>query len=98
MLDRVREAMFSTLAPWLDGAHVLDLFAGSGSLGFEALSRGADRATFVEGGPPVVSVLRKNIATLDVEARTTVVMADALAPSSWLGDGSFDIEDRKSVV
>ncbi|MGM0618602.1 MAG: RsmD family RNA methyltransferase, partial [Actinomycetota bacterium] len=56
--DRVREALFSSLQPLLPGAHVLDLYAGSGALGLEAISRGAAHATLVERDPRTLAVLR----------------------------------------
>jgi 16S rRNA (guanine(966)-N(2))-methyltransferase RsmD len=77
--DRVREALFSILGAHVDGAVVLDLFAGSGALGIEALSRGAARATFVESAPPALRALRGNLTTLGADAE--VVRADALR---WL--------------
>lgn len=85
MLDRVREALFSTLAPWLPEAHVLDLFAGSGSLGLEALSRGARSARFVERDPDTARLLADNLALLGEEARGEVHTGDALAPGGWGG-------------
>jgi 16S rRNA (guanine966-N2)-methyltransferase len=90
MLDRVREALFSTLAPWLPEARVLDLFAGSGSLGIEALSRGAAHARFVERSPHAFEPLRKNLEALELAARSELVRGDALAASSW-GAGPFDV-------
>ena len=63
--DRVREALFAMLGP-LDGERVLDLFAGSGALGIEALSRGAAHAVFVERARPALAVLRENLAALDL--------------------------------
>jgi 16S rRNA (guanine966-N2)-methyltransferase len=63
--DRVREALFSTLGP-LDGADVLDLFAGSGALGIEALSRGAARAVFAERDAAAASALRENLDALGI--------------------------------
>jgi 16S rRNA (guanine966-N2)-methyltransferase len=66
--DRVREALFSILGP-LDGERVLDLYAGSGALGLEALSRGAGSATFVERAAPALRALRANIDALEAEAR-----------------------------
>src|SRR4051794_41405970 len=66
--DRVREALFSILGP-LDGERVLDLYAGSGALGLEALSRGAGSATFVERAAPALRALRANIGALGAEAR-----------------------------
>src|SRR3954467_15650634 len=74
--DRVREALFSILGA-LDGERVLDLFAGSGALGLEALSRGAASATFVERAPAALRVLRDNVA--DLGASAEVVAADARA-------------------
>ncbi len=66
--DRVREALFSILGPSVEDAAVLDLFAGSGALGLEALSRGAARAVFVESSPRSLVALRKNIQRLDADA------------------------------
>jgi 16S rRNA (guanine966-N2)-methyltransferase len=63
-MDRNREALFSSLGDLVVDAAVLDLFAGTGSLGLEALSRGASRATFVEWNPPAVVVLRENVAAV----------------------------------
>jgi 16S rRNA (guanine(966)-N(2))-methyltransferase RsmD len=65
--DRVREALFSILGD-VEGAEVLDLFAGSGALGIEALSRGARRAAFVDDDPAAVRVLRANLEGLGAEA------------------------------
>ncbi len=62
--DKNREALFSSLGDLVSGAEVLDLFAGVGSLGLEALSRGATGATFVEWHPPAVSVLRENVLSI----------------------------------
>ena len=65
--DRVREALFSILGASVQEAMVLDLFAGSGALGLEALSRGAARAVFVEASPRSLGALRKNIGTLGAD-------------------------------
>lgn len=62
--DRVREAIFDILGEGVAGASVLDLFAGSGALGLEALSRGASRGVFVESVPAAFGILQKNIASL----------------------------------
>jgi 16S rRNA (guanine966-N2)-methyltransferase len=77
--DFVREAIFNTLAGHLDleGADVLDLFAGSGALGIEALSRGAAQATFVEHHRQAVAAIRDNLDKTGFSARATVVQADA---------------------
>jgi len=61
--DRVREAAFNLIGP-VDGAHVLDLFAGSGAMGLEALSRGAERATFVEADLQAAATIQKNLEKL----------------------------------
>jgi 16S rRNA (guanine966-N2)-methyltransferase len=66
--DRVREALFSILADRVDGACVLDLFAGSGALGIEALSRGAAAATFVDSAPAAIRAVRANLEALAAEA------------------------------
>jgi 16S rRNA (guanine(966)-N(2))-methyltransferase RsmD len=66
--DRVREALFSVLGARVAGARVLDLFAGSGALGLEALSRGAAAATFVDVAPAAVRAVRSNLAALGAEA------------------------------
>jgi 16S rRNA (guanine(966)-N(2))-methyltransferase RsmD len=77
--ERVREAVFNILGrPGPDDA-VLDLFAGSGALGIEALSRGAARAVFVEKARPAAAVLRKNLDDLGVADRSEIVISDALA-------------------
>jgi 16S rRNA (guanine966-N2)-methyltransferase len=76
--DRVRESLFAHLdhRGALVGRRVLDLFAGSGALGIEALSRGAREAVFVERVPPVVAALRANLEALDLAAEARVVRAD----------------------
>jgi 16S rRNA (guanine(966)-N(2))-methyltransferase RsmD len=77
--DRVREALFSMLAD-VEGARVLDLFAGSGALGIEAVSRGASRAVFVERERGAVAVLEQNLSALELgEEVAEVRRADALA-------------------
>lgn len=74
MTDRMRESLFSSIAARLGGAAVLDLYAGSGSLGLEALSRGARTATFVENDPKALRALRANLATVGLGGE--VVAAD----------------------
>jgi 16S rRNA (guanine966-N2)-methyltransferase len=76
--EKVREAVFNIL-PDVAGAEVLDLFAGSGALGIEALSRGAAHVTFVEQAKPALAVLRANLAALGVEDRATIAVGDAVA-------------------
>lgn len=75
--DRVREAIFNILADQVEDREVFDLFAGTGAMGLEALSRGAKRATFVELNRDQVALIRRNIATLRFEDRTHVAPIDA---------------------
>lgn len=76
--DRVRQTLFDWLAPRIEGARVLDLFAGSGALGLEALSRGAAHAIFVEQGRAQVAALRAALVTLGAIPRSEVLEGDAL--------------------
>jgi 16S rRNA (guanine966-N2)-methyltransferase len=89
--DRVREAWFSILGGEFAGATVLDLFAGSGALGLEALSRGASRVDFVEVSKASLAALRANVATLDVESRVRLHRGDALAFVERLGPHAYDL-------
>ena len=81
----------SAVADLLPGARVLDLFAGSGALGLEALSRGAAHAVFVEQAAPALAVLRGNLQALDAGARAEVVRADAVKYVGGLLAGAFDV-------
>ncbi len=81
----------SILGSELADARVLDLFAGSGALGLEALSRGAASATFVELNPASLEALRANIATLGVDDRVKVHRGDALRFAGGLESGAFDV-------
>jgi 16S rRNA (guanine966-N2)-methyltransferase len=75
--DRTREAVFDVLGPRVvRDARVLDLYAGTGALGIEALSRGAREARFIEGSPPVARALRENLARLGLDERGVVHQAD----------------------
>lgn len=76
--NRVRESIFSVVEDHAENCCVLDLFAGAGSLGIEAISRGASHVTFVENSPQAVRVLRENIEHLDIQDRTTVMKVDVL--------------------
>jgi len=84
-LDRVREAWMSIVQPWLSDAHVLDLYAGSGALGLEALSRGARSADLVERDPRVFRVLQQNVATLSAGDAARLHRVDALRFAAKLG-------------
>jgi len=89
--DRVRQTLFDWLAPFIDGARCVDLFAGSGALGLEALSRGAAHVTFVETGAKQVATIRAALATLGASARATVVQGDAIAFLRSAPGKSFEI-------
>jgi 16S rRNA (guanine966-N2)-methyltransferase len=90
--DRVREAVFSILGDRVPGARVLDLFAGSGALGIEALSRGATSATFVEQHRRAVESIRQNLQRTGLSDRAVVIQAEVAA---WLRnfrhESSFDL-------
>jgi 16S rRNA (guanine966-N2)-methyltransferase len=81
--DRVRETLFNWLQNMVPGARCLDLFAGSGALGLEALSRGAAHVTFVDRSPPLLAAIEGHLAVLGASPRARCVAADALR---WLDD------------
>jgi 16S rRNA (guanine(966)-N(2))-methyltransferase RsmD len=89
--DRVREALFSILQPRLEGAAFLDLFAGTGLNGFEALSRGAGRVTFIEADPKAAAQLRATSDRLGFGARATIYGSRLPQALAQLRDGPFDI-------
>lgn len=84
MKDRVREAVFNLIGPRVVGSHAVDLFAGTGALGLEALSRGAVRATFIERHYPTTKLIEKNAAAIDMADRAEVRFGDAFAWSKRL--------------
>ena len=77
--DRVKQSLFDTLAPSLPGAVIYDCFAGTGSMGLESLSRGAERAVFFEFDPGAAALLRRNIETLGLTSRSRIITADIFA-------------------
>ena len=89
--EHVRGAVLEMLAPEIVGARVLDLFAGTGALGLEALSRGARSADFVETRPASLHALKANIVALRMRDRTRVFKRDALPFAAALGEGSYDL-------
>ena len=88
--DRIRETLFNWLAPVITGARCLDLFAGSGALGIEALSRGAADVVFIEKNQKAVQQLKANLLLLNADTGSHIVNGDALA---WLQQSvcTFDI-------
>lgn len=88
--NRVRETLFNWLAPVIAGSRCLDLFAGSGALGLEALSRGAHSCLFVEQNPGVAAAIRANLTTLQAGAGQ-VLRADGVAALQRLPEADFDL-------
>jgi 16S rRNA (guanine966-N2)-methyltransferase len=100
-MDKTRQAIFNILrsaawalkpdgSPILHGAHVLDVFAGSGAMGLEALSQGADKAIFVESGKLAIDAIKKNIETFKIAPRTKMIAADVLKLPAYNGK-AFDL-------
>jgi len=90
----VKQAIFNLVGPGIDGAHVLDLFAGSGALGIEALSRGAAGVTFVDHQARGLAILRQNLDVLGFKERAHVVRGDVVR---WL-EASPDEVNRAGLV
>jgi 16S rRNA (guanine966-N2)-methyltransferase len=89
--DRVRETLFNWLMPMLPGARALDLFAGTGALGLEALSRGAAQVVLVEHDRDAAAALRETVARLEGGEAAEIVQADALAWLHAQPEASFDL-------
>jgi 16S rRNA (guanine966-N2)-methyltransferase len=93
--DRVKQTLFAILEPALEGAAVLDLFAGSGAGGIEALSRGAARATFVEHDAGAARVIAENLRRTRLDGRARIVRRDVIAwlasPDGAAADGPFGL-------
>lgn len=87
--DKVREALFSILASRIPGSHFLDLYAGTGAVGIEALSRGAMIVTFVESDPKAVQIMRKNLSACGIldqaDVRVAPIHTFLRQPRSWKG-------------
>lgn len=93
--DKARQATFNALGSLnvVVGAHVVDLFAGSGALGIEALSRGAAHCTFIERDRVALDALKLNIETLGLSARTSVIRGDALVHAGLVHDATLVLAD-----
>jgi 16S rRNA (guanine966-N2)-methyltransferase len=89
--DRVREALFSVLGASVEGARVLDLYAGSGALGIEALSRGAADAVFVDRAQPAIEAIRKNLAALEIEAEVWRMQAQKALRTASARAEAYDL-------
>jgi len=90
MSERARNAMFNSIGSEIEGARVLDVFAGSGSIGIEALSRGAAAAVFVERDRIACKIIAKNLTSLDLEARSTLARTTV---SSWIETSTSELFD-----
>lgn len=90
-LDRVKESMFSIIQTWIPEARVLDLFAGSGALGIEALSRGATSAIFGEKSYKASEILRKNIEKTHLQEKSIIITKDYLKVLEQIRNQKFDI-------
>jgi len=88
--DRAKESLFNILGPDIDGAAVLDMFAGTGSVGIEALSRGARRARFIDQQRQAIETIRSNLAATGLEVGAEVLRQDAFAALEREADCRFD--------
>jgi 16S rRNA (guanine966-N2)-methyltransferase len=94
--DRLRETLFNVLGVGIHGSRFLDVFAGTGAVGIEALSRGAEHVCFIENHAPSAALIRKNLAALEVPSGVTVLCADAIRGLESLeakiktGDAAYD--------
>jgi 16S rRNA (guanine966-N2)-methyltransferase len=94
--DRLRETLFNVLGAGIQGSRFLDVFAGTGAVGIEALSRGAEHVCFIENHAPSAALIRKNLAALEVPSGVTVLCADAIRGLESLeakiktGDAAYD--------
>ena len=89
--DRLRETLFNVLATRVDGAAVLDGYAGTGAVGIEALSRGASHVTFVDDDPRAVRLITANLARCGVKDRHAIIRARLADALPQLGDANFDL-------
>lgn len=90
----VKQAIFNIVGPGIEGAEVVDLFAGSGAIGIEALSRGAARVTFVDHEPRGLAILRQNLEVLGLKERAHVVRGDVV---HWLEAATERVEEAGYV-
>lgn len=83
-LDVVKEALFASIGPWIEDKLILDLFAGSGNIGLEALSRGAEHVVFVDGSREACQIIQENINSLDFKTESTSLRMDAFQACRYL--------------
>lgn len=87
--DRLRETLFNILGPAVEGALFVDVYAGTGAVGIEALSRGADEVIFIEKHPAAVTLIRKNLASLEIQDGFEILAKDALRGLELLASRRF---------
>jgi 16S rRNA (guanine966-N2)-methyltransferase len=91
-LDKVKEATFMRLSPMIEESAVLDLFAGTGAIGLEALSRGAKHAVLVDGSKAAIAVIHANVETLKAQDQCTVLRMEALDACRYLANHGFQFD------
>jgi len=91
-LDKVKEATFARLMPMIDDASVLDLFAGTGAIGLEALSRGARHAVLVDGSKAAIAVINTNVDALKANDQCTILRMEALDALRYLSNHGFQFD------
>jgi 16S rRNA (guanine966-N2)-methyltransferase len=96
--DRMRETLFNILAPMIEGATFADVYAGTGSVGIEALSRGAAKAIFIEENRDACDVIRANLKSLGLEGRARVIQARASASLAAIDAGIVFIDPPYPMV
>lgn len=102
--DRVRESLFNILSPGLEGVHFLDVFAGSGSVGIEALSRGAELSVFIENNTGYAKIIKENLVKVKADSKAVILKYDVihglkkLAEKGWKADLIFVDPPYRNVV
>ena len=96
--DRLRETIFNVLGAGVSGARFVDLFAGTGAMGIEALSRGATEVAFIENHPPAAALIRRNLESLGIRSGATVLAVDALRGLEMLASRKKSAEPRFGYV
>lgn len=89
--DRIKETLFNMLQAYVPGAVFADLFSGSGGIGIEALSRGAEKAYFIENAPKAVSCIQQNLAFTKMADRAIVIKQDVFSGLSGIGEENVDV-------
>jgi 16S rRNA (guanine966-N2)-methyltransferase len=96
--DRLRETLFNVLSDRVSGSRFVDVFAGTGAVGIEALSRGAVEVVFIEKHAPAVALIRRNLESLGVETGVSVVSADAVRGLEELAAKHTPVDDSVGLV